>query len=213
MENAHEHRSVETRGAVIKWAGRYDALIWLLTLGRERGFRERLLRMARLRPGESVLDVGCGTGGLAIEVKRQVGASGSVTGVDPSAAMIARAEQKARKAGTDVAFRTAAAEALPFSDATFDVVVTTLVLHHLPGETRRAGVAEMRRVLKPGGRLYAVDFGRSSAEKKGLLGRIHGHGGVSADRLIALATDAGLEVIDSGPAGKWDLQFVLARKP
>lgn len=205
-------KSVPTQGATIRWARGYDLLVSAITLGFEGRFREKQLTLAKLHPGERVLDVGCGTGTLAIAAKRHVGANGAVTGVDPAAEMIDRALAKARRAGTDVAFRTAAAEELPFANGAFDVVLSSLMLHHLPSETRRAGLKEMRRVLKPGGRLLAIDFGQSS-EKRGFLARIHGHAGVNANALIALATDAGFEVAESGWAGKWDLQYVLATVP
>jgi ubiquinone/menaquinone biosynthesis C-methylase UbiE len=204
---------LHTKGAVVHSAAWYDLLVWLLTLGRERRFRERLVRPARLQRGETVLDVGCGTGGLALAAKREVG-TGTVFGVDASPEMIERAKRKARRAQVDVNFQTGLAESLPFTDSMFDVVLSTVMLHHLPGETRRRGVQEMRRVLKPGGRLLGVDFGRPiGGRKKGLLGHIHRRGGVDARDLIALVTDAGLEVVENGPAGKWDLQFILARKP
>lgn len=202
--------SVSTKGATIRWARGYDLLVSALTFGMEGRFREKQLSLARLQPGERVLDVGCGTGTLAIAAKRHVGPTGAVTGVDPAAEMIARAIGKATRAGADVTFRTAAAEELPFAAGTFDVVLSSLMLHHLPKETRRAGVLEMRRVLRPGGRLLAIDFGRPSGAKKGFLARLHGHGGVDASALMALVSDAGLEVRESGWAGKWDLQYVLA---
>jgi ubiquinone/menaquinone biosynthesis C-methylase UbiE len=205
-------RSVPTKGATISWARGYDLLVSTITLGFEGRFREKQLKLARLQPGERVLDVGCGTGTLAIAAKKHVGPSGTVTGVDPAAEMIERAIAKARRSGADVAFRTAAAEDLPYANGTFDVVLSSLMLHHLPSEIRRAGVKEMRRVLKPGGRLLAIDFGPRSG-KRGFLARIHGHGGVDTNALIALVSETGLVVQENGWAGKWDLQYVLATAP
>src|SRR5215510_13335927 len=92
-------------GKVLHAAAAYDLLVWLITLGRERTFREKMLRLAHLEPGESVLDVGCGTGSLAIVAKRQVGPTGTVCGVDASPEMIARAEKKSRKRGVGVVFK------------------------------------------------------------------------------------------------------------
>ena len=195
-------------GLTIHWAGRYDLLLTLLTLGRERRFREQLLQLAHLAPDESVLDIGCGTGTLAIAAKRSVGALGMVQGIDASPEMIARARHKSKRAGLDVAFEIAAAQSLPFPDARFDVVLSTVMLHHLRRVAREEAVGEARRVLKPGGRLLAVDFVKSSG--KGLLAHFHRHGRVDPRDLIALVTGAGLNVIDSGPVGRWDLQFVLA---
>src|SRR5262245_27311306 len=88
-----------TTGRVLHWAGRYDLLVWLLTDGRDRAFREKLISLAGIQPGQSVLDVGCGTGSLAIAARRQVGAAGRVAGIDASPEMIARATSKNTKAG------------------------------------------------------------------------------------------------------------------
>src|SRR5688500_18686474 len=111
-----------TNGLVIEWAARYDLLAWLLTRGRERAFRERLLELAELRAGEAVLDIGCGTGTLAIAAARHVGPAGTVHGIDASPPMIARAARKAARRGAAVVFEVAAAEKLPFPGGRFDVV-------------------------------------------------------------------------------------------
>jgi ubiquinone/menaquinone biosynthesis C-methylase UbiE len=121
-----------TTGSVLHSAAWYDLTVWLMTLGRERVYRERFVDLAHLAPGESVLDVGCGTGTLAIVSKRRVGPAGTVHGIDASPEMTARAREKAKKAGVEVFFKQGVVEALPFPDAHFDAVVSTLMLHHLP---------------------------------------------------------------------------------
>ncbi|MPZ30244.1 MAG: methyltransferase domain-containing protein [Rhodospirillales bacterium] len=202
-----------TTGLVLHAAARYDFLVWLVTLGRERAFREKILRLARLEPGESVLDVGCGTGSLAIVAKRQVGPTGAVHGIDASPEMIARAHMKARKAGVEVAFKNGAAQALPFPDAQFDAVLSTLMFHHLPRKARQQCAGEIRRVLKPGGRVLAVDFGGSAPARRGFFARFHRHGHVSLRDIAALLSEAGLTTVESGAVGMRDLQFVLATAP
>jgi ubiquinone/menaquinone biosynthesis C-methylase UbiE len=198
-------------GALIHSALWYDILLFALTLGRERRFRERLLAPAELKPGESVLDIGCGTGGLAIAAARQVGATGSVRGIDPSPPMIDRARRKASKARLGITFDLAHSQSLPFPDATFDVILSTLMLHHIPRADREKALREVRRVLKPTGRLLAVDFGVDPAGHKGLLGHLHRHGGLTARNLAELVSNAGFDVARSGPLRTWDLQFVVAR--
>src|SRR5688572_3378865 len=86
---ADRNSTLGTTGLVLHSAARYDLLVWLITRGRERAFREKVLRLARLKPGESVLDVGCGTGTLAIAARPLVGPAGAVYGIDASPEMIA----------------------------------------------------------------------------------------------------------------------------
>jgi ubiquinone/menaquinone biosynthesis C-methylase UbiE len=200
-------------GNVIHWAGGYDLLVWALLLGRERTFREKTLDLAGLAEGESVLDVGCGTGTLAIAAKYRVGDLGRVRGVDPSPEMIGRAKKKARKKGVEVDFQTAAAESLPFQDATFDVVLSTVMLHHLPGGARATSISEIRRMLKPGGRFLAVDFGGSAEHRRSLAGRLHAHAKFELRQVVPLVHQAGLAQVESGPMGFHDMEFIRAAVP
>ena len=214
MDIEERNEKPSNTGVVLHSAAAYDLLVWLLMFGRERAFREAMLRLAHIKMGESVLDVGCGTGSLAIAAKRQVGTNGDVYGVDASEEMIARAEKKARKAGVEVAFKKGFAQSLPFADAQFDVVLTTVMLHHLPRKARQELASEMRRILKPGGRVLAIDFGGTARKHKSLLDHIHRrHSHVELKDIIGLLKEAGLNVIESGPVGMRDLQFALATAP
>src|SRR5215469_14664152 len=102
-----------THGLVLHSAARYDLLAWLLTHGRERELREAIIRLAELQTGNDVLDIGCGTGTLAIAATRHVGTMGAVTGIDASPPMIARASRKAKKASAPATFQVAVAANLP----------------------------------------------------------------------------------------------------
>jgi SAM-dependent methyltransferase len=109
------------------------------------------------RPGECVVDVGCGAGLDSLIAARMVGPRGSVVGVDMTPQMLDRARRSAGEAGLDnVEFRHGVAEALPVPDAWADVVVSNGVLNLFPDKL--AGLGEMARVLKPGGRLQVGDI-------------------------------------------------------
>jgi SAM-dependent methyltransferase len=109
-------------------------------------------------------------------------------------------------------FTKAFVEALPFPDARFDAVLSTLMLHHLPRPIRRQGAAEIRRVLKPRGRLLVVDFDRPQG-RHGILAHFHRHGHVDFADVSAMLTDAGFTLTEDGPVGFSSLHFVLAAAP
>lgn len=212
--SAHTHNMRhETGSLVLHWAARYDLLLRFLMRGKEQAFRERLLRMARLQPGEAVLDVGCGTGTLAITIKKQFGESVVVTGIDASPEMVARAKMQAARTGVNADFRDGAAEALSFPDGSFDVVFSTMMLHHLGPKLRRQCAAEIRRVLKPGGRWFVVDFEGPAKQAGGILSRFHRHGHIKPGDLNTLIAEAGLNTVDMGPVGFRNLHYVLAAAP
>ncbi len=127
--------------------------------------------------------------------------------------MLARADRKANKAGAEVVFKNGIAEEMPFPDGQFDAVLSTVMLHHMGRKARQQCAREVRRVLKPGGRMLAVDFARPAEGKKGLLDHFHHHGYVNLHDLVALLTEAGLNIVESGAVGIGDLQFVLASAP
>jgi ubiquinone/menaquinone biosynthesis C-methylase UbiE len=204
---------IETPGTgskVIHWARSYDLLVWVLTLGRDRAFREKTLDLAQVALGESVLDIGCGTGTLAIAAKHRVGSAASVTGIDASPQMIARARKKARRVGADVTFATADVENLPYAAGTFDVVLSTVMLHHLSEQGRQKCIREVRRVLKPGGRLLVLDFGGAATQRRTRAGRMHHHAQFNLLEVVPQLRAAGLSRLESGSAGFRDLQFVRA---
>ena len=104
-----------------------------------------------------LLDVGCGTGGVTIPAKKRIGQNGPVSGIDPSPEMIAVARRKAERARLEIDFRIGVIESLPYDDGTFDVVTSSLMMHHLPYDVQQKGLAEIYRVLRPGGRLLIAD--------------------------------------------------------
>jgi len=148
-----------THGVTMSWAAPfYDASCPWFGIGRE--FQRETLRHANIATGELVLDVGCGTGVLTRLAGDVVGPSGCVIGIDPSPGMIAVARRQAASTGSRAGFRLAAIEELLYPDRSFDVVLSSFMLHHLPPEVKRTGLSEVYRVLKDGGRLLAVDMDR-----------------------------------------------------
>ncbi|GHO84014.1 class I SAM-dependent methyltransferase [Dictyobacter formicarum] len=134
--------------------------------GRESTFRHMIANLAQLQSGETVLDVGCGTGTLALIAKEYVGETGCIAGIDPSKSLLAGACHKATRAGLSINFQQGGIEQIPFPDQTFDVVLSTFMMHHVPDDIKHQGVTEIARVLKTGGRLLVVDF-QSSEEHQG----------------------------------------------
>lgn len=136
----------------------YDPVVRVTT--RERTFKRRLLDQAAIEPGDAVLDLGCGTGTLAIWAKlRQPRAN--VTGIDADPGMLDRAHDKSAAAGAELRLDEGLADALPYRDASFTKVLSSLLFHHLPRATKERAAREVTRVLEPGGELHVADFGRA----------------------------------------------------
>lgn len=137
----------------------YDAVVGATT--RERVFKRALIRQANVEPGQRVLDLACGTGTLSVWIKQAV-ADAEVVGVDGDPAILQLATLKAEQAAATVQFDTAMSFALPYPDASFDCIVSSLFFHHLSWPDKARTVKEIYRVLKPGGHLHVADWGRSA---------------------------------------------------
>ena len=164
-----------TRPADYLPAVRFDFLtpffdVFVRGTTREHTFKRRLLEQARLDGDIHALDLGSGTGTLAIWAKQQNPAL-RIRGLDGDPAIIEQARQKARKARVEVAFDEGLSYELPYEDASFDRVLSSLFFHHLVLRDKRRTIAEIARVLRPGGQLHVADWGepRSLPEKAGAV--------------------------------------------
>ena len=129
-----------------------------LTFTEKSKFRRNQIGLMDIREGEKVLEVGCGTGVLSILSKIAVGESGEVEGIDIAPKMIAKAQQKAEKANLKVNFKVESISELPYPDNHFDLVISSMMFHHLPVEMKKQGLEEIYRVLKEEGRFFLCDF-------------------------------------------------------
>jgi len=212
--SVHGEAQVHTSGHVLNWPGFvYDLASNLLSFGRAGRMRKAIIALAGLRQGEDVLDVGCGTGTLAILARQVVGPTGSVHGIDPAPRMIAAARRKAKRQGALVDFQPGAIEALPFADHSFNIVLSSFMLHHLPDDVKRKGLSEVRRVLKTGGRFFAVDFRKEGFSLHDLVAHVLGaHHGPEADvaKVGPLLEQAGFHDIRTEPTGFKSVSYVQA---
>jgi ubiquinone/menaquinone biosynthesis C-methylase UbiE len=172
----------------------YDVFTKLL--GAE-AVHSKLICQAAIIPGHRVLEIGCGTGNLAILAK-SLNPAAEVIGIDPDPKALARARRKAQQRGAALQFDSGFSEELPYPDASFDRILSAFMLHHVQSHAKLLTVREARRVLKPGGFLHLVDF----QEGKHRGGGFHGflarivhsrHGSSSQQLVLALMRDAGFE--------------------
>ena len=206
----------QTTGTTIHWASRYDLLTSLLGLGVNRPNSRMVIELANVKPGDRVLDVGCGTGSLSLTAQSCAGPTGKVYGIDAAPEMIEVAKKKASRSGLGVEFEVGLIEELAFPDATFDVVISRLAMHHLPDDLKRRGLAEVLRVLKPGGKFLIADFNPPSNPilnhiATALVGSHMMQTNVWS--LPPMLESAGFVEVTSGPTRSSFLAFVSGKKP
>lgn len=216
MAHLHPHTqsAPATRGRTIGWARHYDLLSKILMPGRLRKFRQQIIQQAAIPAGAAVLDVGCGTGSLAILAKAQAGEAGKVYGIDASPQMIAVAQEKAVQEKSAVDFQVGVIEALAFPDGTFDVVLSSLMFHHLPSDLKQSGLTEIYRVLKPGGRLLVVDLAQPTtlAQRMSLMMLIHQGLASDVHDLVPLMQEIGYVNLRQGKMRWGSTGFVEGRR-
>jgi ubiquinone/menaquinone biosynthesis C-methylase UbiE len=141
----------------------YDSYMRTMTFGRERALREMTVSLAQIQPGETILEVGCGTGTLTLAAKRRAGPAGKVFGIDIIPGMIESSRKKAAQAREDISFQLGSIDDIPFPADQFDAVLCSFMIFHMSDGVRRKGLAEIHRVLKPGGRLLILDLSLPTA--------------------------------------------------
>jgi ubiquinone/menaquinone biosynthesis C-methylase UbiE len=149
----------------------YDPFVSFLGFDRA---RQELISQANIKPGQHILDVGCGTGTLALLLKRQY-PDVEVVGLDPDPKALRRAKTKVRRAAVSVQLDQGFADGLRYERESFDRVLSSFMFHHLAGHDREKTLTEVRRVLKPGGSFHLLDFVVDHAAHGFLHRLVHSH--------------------------------------
>ncbi|MFD7729066.1 class I SAM-dependent methyltransferase [Kitasatospora phosalacinea] len=204
----------DTDGVAIGHGRGYELFTNLAFGGRRDQVFTRLAELSGARPGDRVLDLGCGTGYLTQRMAAAVFPGGSALGIDPSATVVAHARHLADGV-PGCTFERGIAEQLDAPDGSFDVVVSSLMIHHLPAPVRPQALAEMFRACRPGGRLMVADF-RPPKSRIGrhLIGAATGPAMENnpVDQLEGLIRDAGFTTTTVGDLQPW-IRYVTASRP
>ena len=171
-EIVFEKEELAMKEQLEKMVDSYDSYMRRITFGRENQLRDKSLNAAGIKKGEYVLEVGSGTGTLALAAKKKVGPSGKVNGIDVIPGMIEVSKQKAKQAQEDVSFDLGSMADIPFEANTFDVVICSFMIFHVAEKTRQKGLSEIHRVLKPNGKLFIVDLGLPHGNIQRMLAKL-----------------------------------------
>jgi ubiquinone/menaquinone biosynthesis C-methylase UbiE len=209
----HVEPDGRTPGMVIAHGRGHEIFGAIFLGGRRRRAFTRLAAESGARPGDEVLDVGCGSGYFTRVIATAVAPDGTAHGVDPSDEAISDAQRRTRLA--NCTFSDGIAEALDAPDGAYDVVVTSLMIHHLPEALRPQAIGEMFRVLRPGGSVLIAEF-RPPASRIGrrLIGALHSPAMAEnrVDLLAPMVGEAGFEQLRSGNL-RPSTHYVKAVKP
>lgn len=202
-------------GRLIRRARLYEYGAAIGFLGRRRRVFDDLVAQSGAQPGDQILDIGCGTGYFTRRAARAVTPGGHVVGIDPSRPVI---DYATRLAPANCTFQLASVQALPYPNASFDVVISSLAIHHLPPDERPTALREAYRVLRSGGRLLIADFRPPRNRVANLIGALAGHGmrHNPVGRLAGLIAEAGFHVTGSGDRWLWLhpwFHYVQAQRP
>ena len=212
MNPFHSHPSSRPagHGITIGTPRFYDVSTGLLFGGLRRRAYRTLLAAGDVQRGDRVLDVGSGPGYFARMLADAVGAAGSVVGIDAAPEMTEYASRRSRRL-SNCRFEPGSAESLGFPDATFDVVVSSLMMHHLADQDRLRAACEMRRVLRPGGTVLVADFRIPERGAWRMVASLTGHGAIHrrVPAVEPLVAKAGFSELRSGDVRPW-LHYVKA---
>jgi ubiquinone/menaquinone biosynthesis C-methylase UbiE len=198
----HAHSGLQ--GTTIEGIRMHEIAVEIAFLGRRRRVYRRIVALSGARPGDRILDVGCGGGYLARLLAAAVTPNGQVTGIDPAGPAIGYAN---RRNPGNCSFGVGVAQHLDAADRSFDVVTSTLAIHHIPAAARPAAFGEMYRVTRPGGRFLVAEFDPGNPHPGGRRALRH-HDVEGLDELV---TAAGFHLEKSGELPR--LRYIQAVRP
>ena len=212
--DTHTHEGETHSHKTPFWVRNYDVIVNVITMGKAKSIHQQTVELAALQPVQTVLDIGCGTGFLLLEAEKVIGHQGTAVGLDVEPAMIEQAKRRAVKNHSHATFGVASIDQIPYPDNSFDVAIQSLVFHHLTEAQKTDGLMELKRVLKPNGRLLIVDLNPS---QRGLATSLPGHNQLDQvdhvrSEVVERMKAAGFSNIQSGPHPNKQLSYAIGEK-